>query len=59
MEIRQDDLTGSQTAQLIREHLEHIRQLTPPESVHALDLASLRSPEITFWTIWEGDELLG
>ncbi len=59
MEIRRDDLTGSQAVQLIREHFEHMRQITPPESVHALDLASLRSPDITFWTIWEGDELLG
>jgi len=33
--------------------------LGPPESVHALDLAGLRRPEITFWTAWEGELLLG
>jgi putative acetyltransferase len=27
--------------------------------VHALDLAALRKPEITFWTAWSGVELLG
>jgi putative acetyltransferase len=32
---------------------------SPPESIHALDLEALRQPEITFWTIWEGGELLG
>ncbi len=32
---------------------------SPPESVHALDLESLRRPEITFWTAWEDGELLG
>ncbi len=34
-------------------------EITPPESVHALDLEALRSPDITFWTAWEGNELLG
>jgi len=33
--------------------------LSPPESVHALDLAALRKPEITFWTAWSRGELLG
>src|SRR3546814_13052678 len=27
--------------------------------MHALDLAALRAPEITFWTAWEGARLLG
>ncbi len=58
MEIREDDLTGSQIAELLWEHLANMREITPPESVHAFDLESLRSPEITFWTMWEGNELL-
>ncbi len=32
---------------------------SPPESVHALDLQSLRDPSITFWTAWEDNDLLG
>ena len=36
-----------------------MRQVSPPESTHALDLAELRRPEITFWSVWEGDELAG
>lgn len=32
---------------------------SPPESVHALDLEGLRSPEITFWSAWQEGELLG
>lgn len=59
LEIRKDDLTGKKIADLLQEHLENIHQITPPESVHALDLEALRSPHITFWTAWEGDELLG
>jgi putative acetyltransferase len=57
--IREDDLTGQKIADFLREHLEHMHEITPPESVHALDLTALRSPNITFWSAWEGDELLG
>ena len=32
---------------------------SPPESVHALPIEGLRSPDITFWSVWENDELLG
>ena len=34
-------------------------ELSPRESVHALDTEKLRGPGITFWTVWEGDLLLG
>ena len=59
MDVRLDDLSGAQIARLLHEHLRGMRQNSPPESVHALDLAELRKPEIAFWTVWEGDELLG
>jgi putative acetyltransferase len=32
---------------------------SPPECVFALDLEGLRQPEMTFWSAWEGDEILG
>src|SRR5688572_33003596 len=32
---------------------------SPPESVHALPLEQLRRPEITFWSVWQGAELMG
>jgi putative acetyltransferase len=59
MEIREDDLTGPQIIALLREHLENMHEITPPGSVHALDLEKLRAPNITFWTAWEVDDLLG
>ncbi|MBD2680611.1 MULTISPECIES: GNAT family N-acetyltransferase [Nostoc] len=59
LQIREDDLTGKKIADLLCEHLENMHEITPPESVHALDLEALRSPEITFFSAWEGDELLG
>lgn len=59
MQIREDDLTGKKIIALLEEHLNNMHEITPPESIHALDLSGLRVPEITFWTIWEGDDLLG
>jgi len=59
MHIRIDDLRGPEIHALLEEHLQDMRRISPPESVHALDLDGLRRPEITFWTAWSGDELVG
>lgn len=59
MEIRVDDLRGPEIARLLEQHLQEMRIISPPESVHALDLAGLRIPQITFWTVWEGTALAG
>lgn len=45
--------------ELLRKHLQGMALNSPPESFHALDLEALREPEITFWSVWEGVELLG
>ena len=52
MLIRIDDLTGQDIADLLEDHLNDMRLVSPPESRHALDLEGLRKPEITFWTAW-------
>lgn len=59
MEIRLDDLAGAEIHALLAEHLQSMHQLSPPESVHALDLSALLKPEITFWTAWSNGDLLG
>ncbi len=59
MEIRLDDLQGPEIRALLEEHLANMRRISPPESVHALDLDGLRRPEVTFWTVWEDGRLLG
>lgn len=57
--IRPDDLTSPEIAELLADHLREMNQHSPPESVHAFDLDRLRQPEITFWSIWSKDELVG
>ena len=57
--IRRDDLAGPEIRALLVEHLRHMHSLSPPESVHALNLGGLRQPEITFWTAWDREALAG
>lgn len=59
MLIKIDDLRGPEIAQLLQAHLDGMRAISPEANVHALDLAALRRPEITFWSVWEGDQLCG
>jgi putative acetyltransferase len=59
MEIKLDDLTGNEVAELIKQHLQGMALNSPPESIHALNLEQLRRPEITFWSAWEGKEIAG
>lgn len=59
MNIKPDDLRGPEIAGLLCEHLEDMAAVSPPESRHALNLDGLRQPGITFWSVWEGAELVG
>lgn len=59
MDLRLDDLRHPAVIALLQEHLDWMHRISPPESVHALDLAALRRPDITFWTLWDGDALAG
>ncbi|HET7040907.1 MAG TPA: GNAT family N-acetyltransferase [Gemmatimonadales bacterium] len=59
MQVRVDPLTDPRVIALLEEHLAHMRETTPAEHVFALDVGRLQAPGITFFTAWEGDELLG
>jgi len=59
MKIEVDDLSRPEIHALLNEHLQSMYELSPPESVHALDLEHLRRPGITFWSAWDGSVLLG
>jgi putative acetyltransferase len=59
MKIIIDDLRGQEIAAFLAKHIAEMKSVSPPESKHALDLESLRNPEISFWTVWDGDRLVG
>ena len=59
MQIEIDDPSRPDVYALLEEHLRNMHELSPPESVHALDVSRLKAPDITFWSVRDGEQLLG
>lgn len=58
MKIIPGDLDDIRVITLLRLHAALARAESPPCSAHALDPEDLRSPEMSFWSIWEDEALL-
>lgn len=58
-EIREDDLCGAATRELLHLHLAGMHATSPPGSVFALDLDALRAAGVTVWTAWSRDAIAG
>ena len=59
VKIFESGLSNTKVIALLGEHLEGMTSHSPPESIHALDLNALSAKDITFWTAWDGESLLG
>ena len=59
MTITEGGLDEPGVIALLGEHLQGMADHSPPESIHALDVNGLQAPDITFWTMRAGNELLG
>ena len=59
MKIKPDDLSGSDIACFLQQHIRDMQAVSPPESKHALDLNGLRQPDIQFWSVWQHEKLVG
>ncbi|NRD73951.1 GNAT family N-acetyltransferase [Shewanella sp. VB17] len=59
MDIRIGELRNEKVVTLLKIHHEDMLSHSPPESVHALDLSALESPNVTFWSFWVNEELAG
>lgn len=57
--ISPDDLSGDDIRALVARHLSGMRETSPPDSVHALDVARLKAPGIRFWSARVGGEIAG
>jgi putative acetyltransferase len=57
--MREDDLSGEATRALLALHLAGMHANSPPGSVFALDLSGLQARDITVWTVWEADDVMG
>ena len=59
MRITEGGLDDPEVIALLGEHLQGMADHSPPESIHALDVDGLRAPDITFWTMRDGDLVVG
>ena len=57
--IVRDDVTHPDVVALLELHLRAAFENSPPGAVFALDLSGLRAADVTLWTVWEGELLLG
>ena len=56
--IAPDDPGASDVRALLETHLAHMRAISPPGSVHALDVDALRGPGIDFFSMRENGRLI-
>lgn len=59
MRIVEGDLASADVLALLQEHLTSAADESPAASNHALGRDDLTGSDITFWSVREGDELLG
>lgn len=59
MHIYLDDMTGAEITALLEEHHSDMLLHSPEESVHALDIGALQSPNLSVWSVWVNGELAG
>lgn len=59
MLIRDGGLDDPQVIDLLRLHAQGMLANSPAESCHFLDLSGLRTPDISFWSAWDGETLAG
>ena len=58
MRIIPGDLDHPAIIDLLKFHMDTNIAVTPPGSVHSLELEALKGPKIAFFAGWEGDSLL-
>jgi putative acetyltransferase len=59
MRIIEDDLTGPEIRALLETHFAGMLANSPEGSCHFLDFDGLNAPDVTFWSIWDEDALMG
>src|SRR5262245_30094883 len=59
MKITDGGLDDPRVQALLAHHYQSARAQTAQGSAHALDLSGLTSPDIRFWSAWDGDQVVG
>jgi putative acetyltransferase len=59
MEIREGGLDDARVVALLKFHFDTNISVTPAGSAHVFDVERLKSPDIRFWSAWDGEQLRG
>ena len=59
IEIRRGGLDDARVVALLEKHEAINLAQSPPESCHTFNIDRLKGADISFWSAWDGDELLG
>jgi putative acetyltransferase len=59
LRIEPEEVLSPDVRELLQEHLADMHSVSPAESVHALDVGAFSLPGIDFWTVRDGQLLLG
>ncbi len=59
MLIITDDVTGPEIRALLEFHFTSMLANSPKGACHFLDFEGLKSPRVTFWSVWDGNKLAG
>ena len=58
-QIVEGGLDHPSVVELLHAHFNRSLAETAPGSAHALDVSGLQSPDVTFWSAWDGETLVG
>ncbi|MDX1737460.1 MAG: GNAT family N-acetyltransferase, partial [Alphaproteobacteria bacterium] len=56
--IKIDDVTDPRVIQLLETHMATMEKASPPGTCHYLDLDGLRSADVTFYSVWESENVV-
>lgn len=59
LRIEKGGLDNEQVIAMLRFHFDTNISVTPKGSAHVFDLSRLKEPDISFWSAWDGDTLMG
>ena len=59
IEIKVDDVSSPDMLALLQVHADLMLSLSPPGSCHFLPAEGLRSPDVTVWSMWDDQSLVG
>jgi len=59
MKSIEGNFNNVQVDELLKKHFIELRSVSPADSCHVLDIDGLKNSSIKFWSLWEGDLLIG